>query len=111
MDTVEKHSHSFAESEWPFSDSMNAVAISTTRVFREEYPILRVSHDEDGDWQVLCGTTTESEHAIVVCLGCAYARDKSIGELADMPRGWTAWCDYVGAAWEREMKESEDEES
>ena len=110
MDTVKKHSHSLPESEWPFSDPDNAVAISTKRVFREGYPILRVSHDYDGDWQVLCGTTTDQEQAMVVCLGCAYQRDKSISELADMPRGWTAWRDYVGAPWEREMKEPEDEE-
>ncbi len=110
MDTVSQHQHSFPESEWPFSDPTNVVAISTVRVFRENYPILRVSHDEDGDWQVLCDTTVETKDAIVVCLGCAYQRDKTIGELSDLPMGCMAWRDYIGGPWHREMKEPEENE-
>jgi hypothetical protein len=110
METVEDHPHSFLPSEWPFSDPPNVLAISTTKVFDENLPILRVSHDYDGDWQVLCGTTTEIEYALVVCLGCAFQRDMSIGELADLPRGWTAWRDYVGGPWDREQKELEDDD-
>src|SRR4051812_47546917 len=91
MNTVSPHGHAFDHSTWPFSDPMNAVAITTKRVFHESYPILLISHDSDGDWQVLCGTTTESEQAIVICLGCAYERDKTIGQVADLPRGWSAW--------------------
>lgn len=111
MDTVELHPHNFSEAEWPFLDPMNAVALSTVRVFREDFPVLRVSHDYDGDWQILCGTTNQIEHAIIVCLGCAYQRDKSIGELANLPIGWTSWRDYVGGPWELEQKEPEEDES
>jgi hypothetical protein len=110
MDTVEPHPHAFADSVWPFSDPVNALAISTTRVFHENYPVLRVSHDYDGDWQVLCDTTVESRHGLVVCLGCCFQRDRTIGELADLPRGWIAWRDYVGGPWSREMKVPEDED-
>lgn len=102
MDTVEKHPHRFPESEWPFADPDNVVAISTVQVFRQGFPILRVSHDADGVWQVLCGTTTNTKDAIVVGLGCAYQKDKTLGELADLPRGWTAWRDFPGGPWERE---------
>lgn len=87
MDIVEAHAHNFQKSEWPFSDSENAVAFSTVQVFHQGLPILRVSHDHDGDWQVLCSTTTNVKDAIVVCLGCAYQLDKTIGELADLPLG------------------------
>jgi hypothetical protein len=110
MDTVERHEHDFPESEWPFADPENVVAISTVQVFRQGLPIRRISHDRDGDWQVLCGTTLDVKDAIVVCLGCAYQRDKTIGELADLPRGWTAWRDQVGGPWEREEKPSDDED-
>ena len=109
MDTVAIHSHDFADAEWPFTDPTNTVAISTVRVFREGFPILRVSHDPDGDWQVLCDTTVEPSDGLVVCLGCAYQRDKSIGELADLPRGWTAWRDSVGGRWHRELSPADDE--
>jgi hypothetical protein len=107
METVQSHPHDFSDEEWPFSDPVNVVAISTRQVMREGYEVLRVSHDHDGDWQVLCGTTTDVKDALVICLGCAFQRDRSIGDLARMPRGWTAWREDHGAAWELEQKELE----
>ena len=101
MDTVEQHEHGFPKSEWPFSDPENVVAISTVQVFRQGFPILRVTHDDDGDWQVLCGTTSDTKDGIVVCLGCAYQQDKTIGDLADLPLGWFAWREHVSAPWQR----------
>jgi|RhiMethySRZTD1v2_1073278.scaffolds.fasta_scaffold3796832_1 hypothetical protein len=111
MATVEPHEHDFRKSEWPFADPVNAVAISTVQVFRQGLPIRRVSHDQDGDWQVLCGTTVDVKDAIVVCLGCAYQRDMTIGELADLPLGWTAWRDHVGGPWEREEKPPDEDDA
>ena len=89
VDTVQQHQHEFPSSEWPFSDPENAATISTIQVIRRGFPILRVSHDLDGDWQVLCGTTVETEDARIICLGCLFQRDRTIGELADLPLGWT----------------------
>jgi len=40
--------HTFAASEWPFNDPTDVAAISTRRVIEEGYPILLVTHDEDG---------------------------------------------------------------
>ena len=111
MDTVKSHQHTFLDQEWPFADPVNAVAISTVKVFRQNYPILRVSHDLDGDWQVLCGTTVESKDGMVVCLGCAFQIDRSIGELADLPLGWHAWREKVGTPWIREESDVDDEQA
>ncbi len=110
MDTVEPHPHKFADSDWPFPYPINSLAISTTRVFREGYPILRVTHDYDGDWQVLCDTTNDSQHGLVVCLGCCFQRDRTIGELSDLPLGWAAWRDFVGGPWHRQMSAPEDDD-
>lgn len=107
MKTVQQHPHSFSDSEWPFAVPINALAISTVRVFREGYPVLRVSHDEDGAWQVLCGTTTDFDHCQVVCLGCCYQLDAGIGELADLPLGWGAWRKSVAEPWVREVNPPE----
>lgn len=107
---MDEHDHQFAASDWPFSDPTNTVAISTRQVLKEGYPVLLVSHDLDGDWQVLCGTTTNVEDALVVCLGCAFENNRSIGALADMPRGWTAWRDSPDDPWVREPKEPEPDE-
>jgi hypothetical protein len=111
METVQPHSHNFAEDEWPFSVPTNALAISTVRVVCEGHPVLRVSHDKDGIWQVLCNTTTEFDHCKVACLGCCYQLDSSIGEFADLPLGWGAWRRSVRDPWIREanLPECDDE--
>jgi hypothetical protein len=106
---MEDHTHDFSDDEWPFNDPQNLAVFTTIRVL-EGAPVLLVTHDHDGDWQVLCGTTNDSKDARIVCFGCAYQRNRVIGELADLPRGWRAWRDDVKSPWIREMKELEDEE-
>lgn len=107
MKPLPEHTHTFAASDWPFRESVNTAAISTTRVTKEGFPVLLVSHDLDGDWQVLCDTGVDLTIGLLTCLGCAYQRDPSIGELADMPRGCVATREFVGAPWKREMREPE----
>lgn len=87
--------------DWPFPDPPNTIAITTRRVLREGHPILLVTHDEEGSWQVLCGTTNDPKDGLVVCLDCMYERDPSIGELADLPCGWRAWRAAADAPWQR----------
>jgi len=105
MTSLEAQLHDFRESEWPFSDPISTVVVSTRQVFKGNLPVLLVSHDDDGDWQVLCATTNDTDDALVVCLGCAYQRDKTLGALADLPRGWFAWREAADRPWIRELKE------
>lgn len=88
-------------SNWPFDDKPNTASITTRQVL-EGAPILLVTHDaDDGGWQFLCGTTNDPEDARIVGLGRMYARDATLGELADMPEGWRAWRASPEAAWQR----------
>jgi hypothetical protein len=95
------HVHSFALSDWPFADSVSGAAFTTTRVMRDSYPVLMVSHELDGDWQFLCGTTTEYANCVLMCLGCMFDRDRTLAEIADLPLGWQAERSRVGGTWER----------
>jgi hypothetical protein len=99
--TMSAHAHNFSENEWPFQDAVNTAAFTTTRVLRDNYPILLVTHDDNGDWQILCGTTNDEKDCLVVCLGCAFEKDRSIGELADLPLGWNAWRKSPFLPWQR----------
>ncbi len=102
---MEAHQRDFADSEWPFRDAANAVAFTTRQVFRGGFPVLLVSHDDDGDWQILCGTTTDTKDLLVVCLGCANQRDKSIGLLlADLSRWGGALRDSDTDPWQRDSR-------
>ena len=109
MDTVLAHQHSFDPSMWPFEEPANTAAFTTTRVLYDNFPVLVVSHDEDGEWQFLCGTTTASSDGLVVCLGCAYERDLTLSQVADLPQGWQAQRRHVGGPWERYPPEPEAE--
>ena len=106
MDTVKEHKHSFDHTEWPFEEPTNGLAYTTRRVIKDEYPILFVSHDNDGDWQFLCGTTNDSADGCIICLGCIYQRDKSLSLLADLPIGWQACRDTINHDWERFPRDS-----
>lgn len=103
---MNSHPHNFSEAEWPFDDPTNVRAITTRPVIEDGHPILLVTHDEDGDWQVLCGTTNRTEDGRVVCLGCMFERDRTIGELADLPQGWRAWRDSAASPWQRSESKS-----
>ncbi len=111
MDTVEPHSHSLEPGEWPFTEPENAAVFTTSRAVRGGEPILLVSHDHEGDWQFLCGDVTKVEECMLVCLACAYIRDRSVGVLADLPTGWQARRESVDSPWERYSVEDEDDES
>lgn len=106
---MNSHTHDFDADEWPFDDPQNLAVFTTTRVM-EGAPVLLVTHDHEGDWQVLCGTTNDPKDCRVVCFGCAYQRNREIAELADLPRGWRAWREDVKSPWIREQKEPEEEE-
>jgi hypothetical protein len=66
-----------------------------------------VSHDSDGDWQFLCGTTNQIKDVRIVSLGCIFERDQTVATIADLPEGWTAYRSNIGAEWNREKNEGE----
>jgi hypothetical protein len=101
---IEPHAHDFGGVRFPFADGECAEALTTVAVLEDEAPILLVSHDaDDGMWQVLCGTTNEPEDGRLTCLGCLFEIDPTLAEIADLPRGWEAYRDHVGAPWQREQ--------
>ncbi|MBB1288366.1 hypothetical protein H5085_09240 [Pseudoalteromonas sp. SR43-6] len=96
------HNHNFNQNEWPFKESSSSQVYTTKLVVHEQYPIVFIVHDEDGDWQFLCGTTTED--IVVACFGCFYEHHKLIEQFSDLPRGWCAWRDNVNSPWFKEQQ-------
>lgn len=63
-------------------------------------PILFVSHDEDGDWQFLCGKAHDDAEGVrLICLEQVVAADASLNALAELPMGQHAQRTEVGAEW------------
>jgi Domain of unknown function (DUF4262) len=74
-----------------------------TRV-HEGAPVLEVAHDDDGDWQFLCGGAHEEggpETALVACLECVVAADPSLNDVANLARNASATRKHPARAWKR----------
>ena len=102
------HTHDFPD--WPFQAAVNTLTYCTVKVASDGFPVLQVSHDEDGDWQFIDATTEEPGECALLCFGCIYQRDASLAALSDLPRGWTAVREAVGADWVREQDLLEEHE-
>jgi hypothetical protein len=82
----------------------------TTRQWLEDHkPILRVVHDNDGDWQFLTGDQMP-EDIKIVALEELIKRDGTLNEVFDLEYGEEAEREIVGGRWERNKIEYEDEE-
>ena len=109
MSAVAPHEHPIAPGEWPFAEAENTAVFTTSRALRDGEPILLVTHNQNGDWQFLCGAVDDRDECLVVCFACAYVRDKSVGKLSDLPRGWQAARATVNSPWDRYEVEDDDE--
>ena len=69
-------------------------------VLKEGYPIIRVIHERDGDWQFLGdGRNFQEEDAMVVSLKEIVEYDKTVSDIINMPEGKQAIRDSVGGIW------------
>lgn len=97
------HEHRRAE-RFEFSAARNTAVYICTRV-RDGAPVLHVSHDDEGDWQFLCGGDQhgagQSDPGLLACMECVVADDLTLNELSDLREDWTAERDSVGGAWRR----------
>ncbi len=88
--------------DWPFDQGPNVAAITTRQVLNDGLPILRVTHySDDHDWAFVCGTTDATEDGRVIAMDEALHLDPTLRSIADLPPGWTAWREQVGAPWRR----------
>jgi len=79
-------------------------AVFTCKRVLEGAPILRVTHDGDGDWQFLCGGD-HSDVALcpggLVSLSEVLKMDPTLAELSDLCGNWTATRNTGGGEWAR----------
>ncbi|HEU0298797.1 MAG TPA: hypothetical protein VFR37_05065, partial [Longimicrobium sp.] len=88
--------------DWPFDQAPDVAAITTRQVLSGGLPVLRVAHySEDHGWAFVCGTTDATEDGRVIAMREALELDPTLRTIADLPPGWTAWREQVGAPWYR----------
>ncbi|MEM6393792.1 MAG: hypothetical protein AAF797_13545 [Planctomycetota bacterium] len=90
------------DESWPFDQPRNCATITVWTILNGEASILMVSHDtDDHGWQFLDGWPFETSRAALVSLKTIVELDPTVQEVADLPPGWTATRERVGAAWKR----------
>jgi hypothetical protein len=89
--------------KWPFEDRRNTAVFTTRGIVEEGKPILFVTHDQhDGAWEFHTRKTVRLSEARIVALDEIMVRDPSIGEVADLPPGWSAIRDSITSPWKRQ---------
>ena len=89
-----------------FREEKNLGIFTTTQWLEDNQPILRVVHEEDGDWQFLT-KEIDFENGKLVALEQMILRDKTLNELFDLEYGEEAERDFIGDNWKRNKLESE----
>lgn len=86
--------------DFKYRESLNLAVFTTRQHLALAKPILRVVHDEDGEWQFLTGDQMPNDIKIV-CLHDMIDRDKSLNDLFNLDYGEYADRDHPGAPWIR----------
>ena len=94
--------------DWPFDQAPNVAAITTVRVLKDKCPVLSVTHySDDHSWAFLCGTTNATKDGRVIGMHEVLKLDPTLRTIADLPPGWTAWRERIGAVWHKSPNDNE----
>jgi hypothetical protein len=86
---------------WAFDQSPN-VACITCRSVVEGAPVLVAIHYADDDsWAFLDGQTFDPGTALVVAMKTVLDKHPGLGEIGNLPSGWSATRFAAGQPWTR----------
>ena len=86
------------KNKFPFNEPKDLVIFTCSHVL-EGQSILHVFHDEDGDWQFLCGKEHTTNDARLIAFEEIYKIDSSIKTLLDLERGKSADRKTINDNW------------
>lgn len=77
------------------------MAFVTEPIAQREQPVRHVIRDDDGDWQLLCGTDDPGDDLVPLHLYHSLDRDQTLLELLDLEPGHRADRSAAGEPWRR----------
>lgn len=81
-----------------FREDKNLGVFTTRQFLEENKPIVRITHDDDGDWQFLT-ENAKLEDAKIVHLEYITTKDKTVNEVFRLDYGESAERNYIGDNW------------
>jgi len=94
--------------DFKFYESQNLATFTTRQWVEDNKPIVRVVHDDDGDWQFLTGDQMP-EDIKIVALKELISRDNTLNELFDLEYSETAERESINDPWIRNKIENDKE--
>jgi hypothetical protein len=83
-----------------FKEKETTACFSCKHIVDGKKSILYVSHDNEGDWQFLCGEEGHKEaDAKIISLKSATEIDQTINDLFEMPKGVGAERNTINEKW------------
>jgi hypothetical protein len=89
-----------------FLEKENLAIYTTKYIIELEKPILYVYHEQNGDWQFVCGTTDNNEDVKIACLKDIIEIDNSLNELFNLGLGEYAYRKSINDKWQRDKIET-----
>ncbi len=89
-----------------FREEKNLGVFTTRQWLENNDPIIRVIHEEDGDWQFLT-EEIDFDHGKLVALEQLVIGDITLNELFDLEYGEEAEREFVGGLWKRTKVKNE----
>jgi Domain of unknown function (DUF4262) len=94
--------------EFKFREEKNLGVFTTRQWLELNKPILRVVHDNDGDWQFLTGDQMP-EDVRLVAIEQMTIKDKTLNDIFNLDYGEQAEREYIGGHWTRTQTEDDEE--
>lgn len=91
--------------EFKFREEKNLGIFTTQQWLENNEPILRVVHEEDGDWQFLT-KEIDFENGKIIALEQIILKDKTLNGVFDLEYGEEAERDFIGGEWRRNIIEN-----
>ncbi len=82
-----------------FNDSENQTVFTCSHIINETKPILYIKHDDEGDWQFLCGENHTTEDARIIALQEIIDIDPSVSKVSNLKCGQTAVRERKESKW------------
>lgn len=82
-----------------FKDYSKKAVFTCLHIIEHNSPILYVKHDNDGDWQFLCGENHTTKDARIVALQEMINIDPSVSKISNLKRGQTAVRENQESEW------------
>jgi hypothetical protein len=86
--------------DFKYREAKNLAVFTTRQWLEDRKPILRVVHDEEGDWQFLTADQT-AEDAKIVALEQMTLSDPTLNDVFNLDYGEAAERNFIGDKWGR----------